>query len=250
MSIPQTSATGITCVRPAEMDWEPLGTHGLRRKLLSRDPATGATTALVDIPVGWRGGGVAHFHHAFEEVFMLAGAVTVGGSHYWRAGDYFYRPAEVVHGHDEKSPEGARALIRADGPLELLLVHEPAEPDEYSLGEIIDPRGHVLHVTTSEVMAQADPDFPAAWRVKPLSTDSVSGARTVMIEVPAGWTADGTSLRNAAWEAAVLHGSLNSREARFEAGDFATGPSGVEVFGITASPKGCILLLWLGARSR
>ncbi|MEX1147063.1 MAG: DUF4437 domain-containing protein, partial [Sphingomonadales bacterium] len=135
------TTTSLNRIRPANLEWETLGTHGLRRKVLRYDSHTGHVTSLVDIPEGWHGGGVAHYHNAFEEVYMWSGSVTVGGRHYWHGGDYFYRPAGVVHGHDERSEEGARAIIRSDGPCELLLVHEPAEADEYPLDEITDPRG-------------------------------------------------------------------------------------------------------------
>src|SRR4051812_17424891 len=84
-------------VRPSEIEWEPLGTHGLRRKLLGFDEATKHVTSIVGIPAGWVGGGVAHYHHAFEEVYILEGSVTVGGTHYWHKDDYFFRPAHVVH---------------------------------------------------------------------------------------------------------------------------------------------------------
>lgn len=235
-------------VRLADVEWEPLGTHGLRRKLLAYDPVTRASTALVDIPFGWRGGGIAHFHHAFEEVYMLSGSVTVGGVHYWRAGDYFYRPAEVVHGHDEHSPEGALALIRADGPLELILVREPVEPDEYPLGEIEDPRGHILHVVPDELVAVPDPEFSAGWVTKPLSADPVTGARTLMVEIPPGWAGEDARVRPAAWQAAILEGALRSGEDFHRAGDYADGPAGVEIFGATASPAGCVILLWLGPK--
>src|SRR5690606_3263732 len=90
MPAPQMIAESLTRIRPSEIDWEPLGTHGITRKRLGYDEDTGYVTALVNIPVGWHGGGVAHYHHAFEEVFMLSGSVTVGGTHYWRAGDYFF----------------------------------------------------------------------------------------------------------------------------------------------------------------
>jgi quercetin dioxygenase-like cupin family protein len=233
-------------IRPAEIDWEPLGTHGLRRKRLGFDPESGHVTALVEIPRGWHGGGIAHFHHAFEEVFILAGSVTVGGKHYWHAGDYFFRPAQVVHGHDERAEEGATALIRSDGPLELLLIHEPEQADEYPLPAYYDGRGHLYSLPTEQVAWIADPAFPDGWKIRPLSTDAHSGARTVMVEIPAGWQASG-SARPAAWEASVLDGGLEGEKAEFIAGDYSAGPAGTEVFGVKASAGGCRFILWLFA---
>lgn len=246
MPAPQMIAEPLGRIRPAEIEWEPLGTHGITRKRLGHDEASGFVTALVNIPVGWHGGGIAHYHHAFEEVFMLAGSVTVGGTHYWHADDYFFRPAHVVHGHDERAEQGALALIRSDGPLELLLVHEPDEPDEYPLPAFDDGRGHLYSLPTAELAWTADPDFPPGWQIRPLSADRRTGARTVMVQIPAGWTASG-SARDAGWEACVLEGSVEGLKADFLSGDYSSGPAGSEVFGAVASPTGCRFILWLFA---
>jgi len=239
-------ADPLSRIRPAAIEWEPLGTHGLRRKVLGRDDASGYITALVEIPKGWHGGGVAHFHDAFEEVYMLEGSVTVGGTHYWHGGDYFFRPAQVVHGHDERAEEGALALIRSDGALVLNLIHEPDQPDEYPLPAYDDGRGHLYSLNVADVDWIADPEFPAGWRIKPLSADARTGARTVMVQVPAGWQA-ARSARPAAWEACVLAGAIEGEKASFAVGDYSAGPAGAEVFGATASKNGCEFILWLFA---
>lgn len=246
MAAPQMIAEPLGRVRPSDLEWEALGTHGIRRKRLGYDEATGFVTALVDIPEGWHGGGVAHYHHAFEEVFMLEGSVTVGGTHYWHAGDYFFRPAQIVHGHDERSEEGTTALIRSDGPLELLLVHEPAEPDEYPLPAYDDGRGHLYSLKVDDVEWIADAEFPADWRIRPLSRDERNGARTIMVQVPAGW--DGAdSARPAGWEACILSGSITGQKAVFEQGDYSAGPAGTEIFGALSSVEGCTAIVWLFA---
>lgn len=240
-----TTAT-LKRIRPSEQQWEPLGTHGLRRKVLGRTPGTGFITSVVDIPKGWRGGGIAHYHHAFEEVYMWSGSVTVGGKHYWRTGDYFYRPAWVVHGHDERSEEGACAIIRSDGPLELLLVHEPDEEDEYPKQPLTDPRGHIISITVAELTSERSERLPAQWRIKPLSADEQTGARTFVVEVPAGWKRGTKSLagRDTAWEALVIHGDITGQGMSFETGDYTRGPAGMEAFDAESSASGCSFILW------
>ncbi len=238
--------TTLTRVRPSELQWEKLGTHGLRRKVLGRVGDTGYITSIVDIPRGWRGGGIAHYHYAFEEVYMWSGSVTVGGKHYWHAGDYFYRPALVVHGHDERSEEGALAIIRSDGPLELLLVHEPTEDDVYPLQPLTDPRGHIKHITVASLAARVSEQFPASWRIKPLSANPESGACTYAVEVPAGWTRGSEPLagRDTSWEALVIEGSITGQGLSFEASDYTKGPAGMEAFDADSSATGCTFILW------
>jgi quercetin dioxygenase-like cupin family protein len=249
MTQPQLIAEPLTRIRPSEMEWEPLGTHGIMRKKLGGMDDVQFATSLVHIPVGWHGGGIAHFHNAFEEVFMLEGSVTVGGSHYWQAGDYFFRPGHVVHGHDERAEEGALALIRADGPLSLQLVHEPAEPDEYKLPEYQDGRGHLYSLQVADVAWVTDASLPADWRIKPLSENKVNGARTFMVKIPAGWTrnADAPTARDAVWEACILQGSVIGEKAEFLGGDYSSGPAGTEIFGIQQCDEGAEAIVWMFA---
>ncbi|MFZ5706920.1 MAG: cupin domain-containing protein [Pseudomonadota bacterium] len=230
-------------IRASEMPWEPLGTHGLRRRLLGLDAATGHVTSIVGIPENWRGGGVAHYHDAVEEVYIMEGSVTLDDVHYWKQGDYFYRPARIVHGHDEKSHIGAMALTRSDGVLVLNLVHEPAEPIEYPLPDANDPRGHVFSLPVADVAPKADPALPTGWGIKLLSHDPVSGARTFIAEIPAGWHGTAPAL-GADWEAFVLSGSIDGTAGDFVPEDYTSGEADTPLLGATASETGCTVLVW------
>ncbi|MBT0670190.1 DUF4437 domain-containing protein [Novosphingobium profundi] len=230
-------------VRGNDLPWEMLGTHGLKRRKLGEDVQTGHVTNLVYIPKGWRGGGVAHFHAAFEEVYMLEGSVTLDGNHYFREGVYFYRPADVVHGHDERSEEGALALVRSDGLLVLNLVHEPEQPVEYPLPGSADPRGHVFETRVADVAPVADPALPAEWRIRPFSQDPVSGARTFEALVPAGWQGKAPVLASA-WEAYVLEGTLEGAGEIWQPGDYTVGLADTPLLAANASAQGARLLVW------
>ena len=111
--------------RDGRFGLEVLGKNGLRAKLLSQDPATGAGTRYVDIPQNWKGGGIAHYHPDYEEVFVIEGDVSLTGRDYLGDGSYIYRPSGIVHGHDEQAKKGCFCIIRFGGPLELCFVHEP-----------------------------------------------------------------------------------------------------------------------------
>ena len=60
------------------MEWAPLGPPGLFSKLLSRDPDTGARTALqrMDPGLGYQAPTIAHFHTTYEEILGIAGRFT------------------------------------------------------------------------------------------------------------------------------------------------------------------------------
>lgn len=230
-----------------DIEWRPLGTHGLRCKTLAGDEETGAMLNFLDIPKGWRGGGVAHYHHAFEEVLILEGSVTLGAGRYFVKDDYFYRPSMVVHGHDEQSDEGCIALVRSDGPLALNLVHEPAEADEYPL-EQVDPRGHVLQLPVDQVEWQKADGFPPEWDIRPLSRDPSTGAQTVMARIPSAWSGETAIAHEADYAAFLLDGDLTADGDTYAAKHFVRGPAGSGPTGPASSDAGATLLFWFGPK--
>ncbi|MBH0114247.1 DUF4437 domain-containing protein [Novosphingobium sp. YJ-S2-02] len=243
MTAPLKLSHPLEHVRGDALEWEMLGTHGLKRRKLGEDAATGHVTNLVYIPKGWHGGGVAHFHDAYEEVYMLDGAVTLDGNHHFRKGVYFYRPAHVVHGHDESSSEGALALVRSDGLLVLQLVHEPEQPVEYPLPAATDPRGHVFEVTVADIAPVADAALPEGWTMRPLSTDPETGARSFEAIVPAGWQGEAGNL-GASWEAYVLEGSLVGNGETWAAGDYTVGAPDTPLLAATSSKNGARIMVF------
>lgn len=164
------------------IDWEPLGRNGIRRKLLHRN-ASGAETMLIEIPRGWKGGGIAHHHSFFEEVFVIEGDVTLNGREDLVRNSYVYRPAAVVHGHAESAREGAFAMVRNGGPLDMNFVPAPAHPVEYPLGPIEDGRGLIVHLASDAVGAAA---LAPGVGEKQLSRDVKTGAETGLIEMAPG----------------------------------------------------------------
>lgn len=235
--------TPLAQVSTSTVPWEPIGTHGLQRKILGHDEASGHVTFLLDIPAGWHGGGVAHYHECCEEVLLLSGSVTLDGSHYWHAGDYFYRPAHVVHGIDEKSEEGARALVRCDARMELLLVREPESPQEYPLPEFKDPRGHVFDLPLNKAPLLEDSAFAPDWIVHTLSNNAETGARTLLVTIPSGWQGEPNGIGQS-WEAFCLEGDVSSSEATYCAGDYTVGDGDTAPFAACESKDGARFILW------
>ena len=188
-----------------DLAWEVLGKNGLRAKLLSQDPATGAGTRYVDIPQNWKGGGIAHYHPDYEEVFVIEGDVSLTGRDYLGDGSYIYRPSGIVHGHDEQAKKGCFCIIRFGGPLELCFVHEPTDEEEYVLYPNSDGREFVLDLRTAK-MAWAD-DAATGLANKSLSEDAKTGSYTRLVRFPEGWDGALDLDPAAGWEWFVVSGS-------------------------------------------
>lgn len=231
-----------------DLEWETLGTHGLRRKLLSQDPETTAATLFVDIPQNWKGGGVAHFHEFSEEVYVLQGDVTLNGRDYLGDGSYIYRPGGVVHGHDEGAQKGCHCIIRTGGKLELNLIHDPAEDDEYVLHHVDDGRPLVLDLRTNDMLWGWEHLGSGSIGWKVLSLDRQTGGYTAMLELPAGWTGPLELDPALGWEWMVIRGgmALEGGDA-FGALDYSYRPAGSGATAIAGSQEGATILIWRGA---
>ncbi|NQV82018.1 MAG: cupin domain-containing protein [Alphaproteobacteria bacterium] len=238
--------TLIEPVAVNDLPWEMLGTHGLRRKLLSFDPDTGRATQYVHIPENWRGGGVAHYHDAYEEVFVIQGDVTLNGRDYLGDGSYIYRPAGIVHGHNEGARQGCHCIIRTGGALELNLVHEPEDDEEYVLFESGDDRPLMLDLRTRIMSWERVGEGSAYSRRKVLSCSPSTGASTTILSLPAGWQGRidlGTAVT---WEWLILSGDARIGGVTVLGEAFGCRPAGAPETSIDGSVGGAMVLLWCG----
>ena len=74
-------------------------------------PEPGPNEALVSIPPGWRGSGKAHYHHCYEEAFVMDGDVTLTGREDLFDGSYLYRPASSTDTARVRAAAGTRLLV-------------------------------------------------------------------------------------------------------------------------------------------
>lgn len=229
-----------------DIPWEALGTHGLRRRALGVDPKTGRATQYVDIPQGWKGGGTAHYHDAFEEVFVIKGDVTLNGRDYLGDGSYIYRPSGIVHGHDEGAQAGCFCIIRTGGALELKLVHDPQDDEEYALYETDDDRPFVLDLRTRIMPWQRIDDETGRYRRKVLSASPRTGAATHLISLPAAWQGQIALTEDEAWEWLVLEGDARIGGTSASAQSYGCRPPGALEAVIDASIGGVTMLVWRG----
>ena len=233
----------------ADLEWRPQGTHGIRSKVLSDDSASQGKTLYIDIPPKWRGGGVAHYHDASEEAFIIEGDVTlVDGRDWLLGGSYLYRPGGIVHGHDEWAEKGNRSIIKAGGKLELILVHEPDSQDEYVLFPSDDGRPHVLNLKTLDMEWEWSGDGAARRGAKLLTEDAKTGATTSLVHFPAGWAGQYPMRPDIPWEWFVLSGQVETSDGTaFDANSYSFRPPGSPAVGFTRSSGGCEMLLWQDA---
>jgi hypothetical protein len=227
------------------LDWEPLGTHGIKRKLLSADPVTGAVTQYVHIPENCVGGGVAHYHTCMEEAFIIEGDVSLIPDDPLVDGSYLYRPPYIVHGHDERADKGCLCIIRMGGEMDFNLVHEPKQPVEYAIEPVTDPRGHVLHLKSPGMTWQSRGDGDGRFDLKLLSKAGDTGAYTGLVKLPPGWRGVLSTPSAFSREWVVLSGC-------WQLADGSTcGPLSYRFFAkgtpdaaVVASDEGCLVLTW------
>lgn len=235
--------TEIASIDP--IPWESLGTHGIKRKLLSHDPESGAASQYVHIPPNWRGGGIAHYHAGFEEAYIVEGDVSLVPDDALVTGSYLYRPADVVHGHDERADAGCSCVIRMGGSPDLILVPEPTSSAEYALGEINDPRGHVLHLRTPNMDWQELGKDAGRLAIKMLSEASDAGAYTALVKLPPGWRGNLATGPEFSREWFVLEGSWSLADgSHFGPLSYRYDPVGSPAKAAAATDEGCTVLTW------
>lgn len=97
----------------ATLPWVPLGPPGLHSRLLSRDPETGARTALQCMrpQEGYVAPPVAHFHRTYEELLVVHGRFTFDSVHWLQPRSYCFhrrKPCTASRARCRRSPGSCR----------------------------------------------------------------------------------------------------------------------------------------------
>lgn len=180
----------ITGLDVDAMEWAPLGPPGLFSKLLSRDPDTGARTALqrMDPSLGYQAPTVAHFHTTYEEILGIAGRFTFDQRTWVVPGAYVFHPPRTVHGFASLVPQESLFLSRVGRDLDVNLVHEPAEKDLYVIEGDVPPRRPAAYGDAAAALGWAEATLlgrPVSACV--LSTDPETGEGSALVRLSAGW---------------------------------------------------------------
>lgn len=141
------------------------------------------------------------FHDSVEEAYFVTGTARLSAEGHFGPGDYFWRPPGWVHAAGSDSgyeaivglegafpSEGSGPVTRVpcadkDAGRHLAPSHDP-----------MGPRGYVRHLS-SRATPWRGPSQPVAGllgedvAVRPLSVNAVTGAATVLVRLPVGWSA-------------------------------------------------------------
>lgn len=219
----------------ATLPWVPLGPPGLHSRLLSRDPETGARTALQCMrpQEGYVAPPVAHFHRTYEELLVVHGRFTFDSVHWLQPRSYCFHPPETVHGFKSAVPEESWFLSRVGRDLDVNLVPEPPQLSPYYVSESPPRRAVAIH---------AQPERELGWRpmslgVPPvgaqacvLSRDPANGEGSLLLRLPPGARCAARAPLDSYVEYFLLEGDLRSDTgARIGAGGYAFLPPGVDL---------------------
>jgi hypothetical protein len=232
----------------------------LRLIELSRDPDTGSVTHLLEAAPGWKGATTApgriQFHTCDEELFVLEGNILCDEWHVYEQGGYFYRPAWVLHGFGDASPNGVRAIVRLSGPMDRPILYMPEPPGTRWDGreryhaelpeQFRSPRQILDYVDTNSL---AWDTLNSGARLKRLSHDPTTLATTWLMELPAGW--EGFVPRDLphANETYIVSGDLtvDGEPQHFTTGCYYYQPADWRPEHFERSQTGCVALRWTRA---
>jgi quercetin dioxygenase-like cupin family protein len=210
-------------VRTADLPWQPAErvveglAPGSSLRLLSRDSADGACTALWRLPAGWRHP-TPFALAAPEAVYVLEGGLR-NGEHDYRRGHYAWRPAGL--------PQGPLATDAGA----LVLAFWDAAPLHRVPGSIaVGPGDPLRWVDGNAVHEHPTPvEGPVAGiTVRILRTDPETGGMTMVINIPPGWTEPRSRHHDCVEESFKLSGDIwleeDGRPHVLSAGDYFFRP--------------------------
>lgn len=229
---------------PETLPWEELLGSKLMRKVFSTDPDTGGDTALVRLTPGWQGRAGAHYHSGFEEALILAGDVDLNGRDSLLAGSYLYRPGGIVHGFVDRSNGGADIIIKMGAATDLNSVASPGQDVEYDhpSARVADGRPHIVNLRTDAQPWTSENGIAR----KVLSRDTLTGAETALVRLPAGFSGPQSFSRSRGWEWVIIDGGMTLADGtRFRRFGYSHRPAGTSDTVIAAAPQGCTMMVWM-----
>jgi quercetin dioxygenase-like cupin family protein len=241
--VPRLDTTAMPWARGAEMP-------GLRTKMLSADPETGARTALqcIDPAHGYRPPTTAHYHPIDEEIFILKGRFRFDGKQWLVPYAYCFHPADTVHGFKSLVAEESWFLSRVTRPLEFGFVEQPSALEPYPRTGVPPERAICI---IPDPLSRAWQTDAAAGKMSPqrlvLSRHPRTGEGSMLVRFPPGWVSPHpTHYHTVYCERFVLEGALESEDgAVFGAGCYSFEPPHT-LRSALSSPAGALVYLNFG----
>ncbi|MAM59173.1 MAG: hypothetical protein CMN25_17815 [Salinicola sp.] len=173
------------------LPWKPLGPAGLYSRELSRDPETGARTALQRLAPqdGYTPPTTAHYHHTYEEIIGISGCFSFDSRTWVLPTTYVFHPPQTVHGFKSAIREESTFLSRVGRDLDFNFVEKPEHDDLYSVADTPPAREKQVRTADTNSAAMEEGVFLGhASKICKLSVDPESGEGSALVELPAGWT--------------------------------------------------------------
>lgn len=228
----------IEFIQAQLVPWQRIGQHAARPdaeyKFLSRNAETGACSALIRYPAGWRRNGDNRIAAA-EEFYVLQGGIEVDGLSFSHD-CYGYFPPNYAH-DSFASPQGAVVLTFFD--------REPTPSTSKSSNRRESIRVDALHMPWD--MSLNDPKLAhLGISRKDLRTDPVTGERTFLSMVlphsePPGLEGPQES-HPVVEEAYIISGSLTGPHGTMAPGAYFWRPPGIP-HGPFGTRWGCVSLI-------
>lgn len=235
------------------LEWQPLGPPGLYSKLLSRDPQSGARTALQRmVPEdGYTPPREAHYHHTYEELLGVKGLFSFDTRRWVRPLSYLYHPPLCVHGFKSTVPQESWFLSRVGCDLDFNFVPEPLHDDIYpvdgvqpvrGIAAIVDPVAERGMTLTQWGKGQT----PVEWCA--LSEHPHTGEGSALVRIPGGWRSElAEAVHREYLEFFVIDGALELDGIRMSRHFYTFRPQGTFPR-VAASQSGALIYLNFGPR--
>lgn len=185
--------------------WRPGGLPGgLTIRELFPDPETGANTAIIDFPAGWRTQGPLECE-ADIELYVLDGELRLAGQAL-KAGFYAYHPAAspLTDWHAAR-PSSVLAIFNCSPTF------RPCSASGRQLHRDAVPALNTWEMPWDDPLSASDPteDYRAGVMVKVLRVDEATGSSTHLAGLMPGWFMPGTEEHPVSEENFCLHGDVH-----------------------------------------
>lgn len=235
-----------------QMEWEVGEMPGLFTKLLSRDPETGARTALqcIDPSRGYNAPAKPHYHDDDEEIFLVKGKFSFDGETWLAPYSYCFHPTRTVHGFRSEVAEESWFLSRVSKPIAFSFSDDYRDLVPYSLDGNTPARTIAVlprPLESDEWEDVRDAEGKVILRRLLLSRHPQTGEGSMLVEFMPGWVSPhGDHYHSVYEEAFVMRGEIEAADGTlYVAGCYSFKPPFTAQSALS-SPGGALVYINFG----